>query len=228
MCHTGTPVQIQFSVQCKRTPKETSLTRVNKPKHVKQWRFYAYACVTVKSKTNRSCWILPVLFNLLNSLVFQMVICSHRRNDIVTITWNGKKGLVISRFLKLFVDNTFYHPWKWFQPITGQDTVVIFHEIATVSWFQMKSKTVWFLSWKSDTKIKFPSVKPLNYFKENQKGENDATDAFITKFPPKRLKECSPQSARNSSARAFTHEWSCSIREIFVFKNNFWSGLINM
>ena len=131
-----------------------------------------------------------------------------------------------------WLNTGYYHPWKWFQPITDQITVVIFHEIATVSWFQTKSQTVWFLSWKSDTKIKFSSA--WNHYitsKKSQKGEK-WSDSHIhyTKFPPKRLKECSLQSAGNSSVRAFTHEWSFSARDIFVFKNTFFcSGMmINM
>ena len=67
----------------------------------------------------------------------------------------------------------------------------------------------------------FISVESLYYFKENQKGKNEATDTFITKFPPKRLKECSFQSAGNSSVRAFTRESSISSQEIIVFKNAF-------
>ena len=100
----------------------------------------------------------------------------------------------------------FYHPWKWFQTIIGQITVVIFHEMATVSRFQTKSQTVWFLSWKSATKIKFST--PWNHCitsKKIKRGENEATHAFITNFPPKRLREGSLQSAGNSGVRAFTH-----------------------
>ena len=85
----------------------------------------------------------------------------------------------------------FYHSWKWFQPITDQITVMIFHEITTVSWFQTKSRTVWLFSWKSAAKIKFPSA--CNHCitsKKIKRGESEVTNAFITKFLPKLLKEC--------------------------------------
>ena len=104
-----------------------------------------------------------------------------------------------------------YHPWKWFQPIIRQIAVVIFHEIATVSWFQTKSQTVWFLSWKSTTKIR--SASACNQCIASQKtkrGENEATHVFLTKFPPKLVSWRSGglPSAGNLCARTFTEQRS--------------------
>ena len=55
--------------------------------------------------------------------------------------------------------------------ITGQITVVIFHEIATVSRFQTKSQTVWILSWKSVIKSKI-FISVLSFFQENHSKGN--------------------------------------------------------
>ena len=75
---------------------------------------------------------------------------------------------------------------------------------------------VWFLSRKLATEMLFRSAwNHCITSKKIKMGENEATDTFITKFLQKRLKDCSLKSAGNSSVRAFTHEWSCSSREIF-------------
>ena len=73
------------------------------------------------------------------------------------------------------------------------------------------------ISDESSCKNKFSSVR--YYYITWNKIKRGATDTFITKFPPKGLKKCSLQSAGNSSLFAFTHEWSFSSRERFVFKN---------
>ena len=93
-----------------------------------------------------------------------------------------------------YLDKLAYHPWKWFQPITDQITVMIFHEIATVSWFQTKSPTVWFFSWKSLLQRKSKE--------EKAKWQAHPLQNFCRNFWR------SLQSAGNSSVRAFTHEWS--------------------
>ena len=65
---------------------------------------------------------------------------------------------------------------------------------------QTKSQIVWFLSWKTATKIIFLSAWNHCFIsKKIKRGENEATDTFIAKFPTKRVE--------NSSVPTFTHEW---------------------
>ena len=92
---------------------------------------------------------------------------------------------------------------------------------------ELTDSLVSFLKVSYKTKL-FISVELLYCFKENQKGENEATDTFITKIPPKRLKECSRQSARNSwCVRSRMNEVSqVERREIYFHKYIFWSRMI--
>ena len=98
--------------------------------------------------------------------------------------------------------------------------LVVFQEFATLSWFQTKSQTVRFLSWKSESKNKSFCQRGFNRFL-----------AHSLQIPAKTylLKERRLPSAGNWCVRVFTREWSFSSREIFVFKNTFFSSeMINM
>ena len=78
------------------------------------------------------------------------------------------------------------------------------------------------------------------YYQENSKGPGGGggggggtkqqTFIIITKSPPKRLKECSLQSAVNSSVLAFMYARMKFLKSRDIFFKNafFWSGIIDM
>ena len=121
-----------------------------------------------------------------------------------------------------------YHPWKLFQPITG-------HADYCRDFSRNRDSVKRFLSWKSATKVKFPSAWNHCITKKIQRGRGGGgtkqqTFIIITKSPPKRLKECSLQSAVNSSVLAFMYARMKFLksRDIFFKNSFFWSGIINM
>ena len=127
----------------------------------------------------------------------------------------------------MFSDLFFYHPWKWFQPIIGQITVMIFHEIATVSWFQTKSQTVWFLSWKSTTKIRFASA--CNHCIASQKtkrGENKAHMYSLQNSRQNWSFEGAASPKRGKLVRTYAH-WTALTFSIFEEICLTWSQMNN-
>ena len=79
----------------------------------------------------------------------------------------------------------------------NRDSVVISDEITDSLVSLLK------VSYKNKISI---SMESLYYFKENQKGRKRSERRIRYKIPAKTFKECSLQSAGNSSVRAFTHE----------------------
>ena len=77
----------------------------------------------------------------------------------------GFSGILIGQTKFYLPYFTTYHPWKRFQPITGQITVVIFHEIATVLF------SYFLESHQREIIIKFQKIK---------EGKSGATHAFFT------------------------------------------------
>ena len=83
---------------------------------------------------------------------------------------------------------------------------------------------------KVTCKNKIPISVLLLYSNKIKRGENEATDRFISKFLARLLKEYSLQSVGNSSMHAFMHEWMKfpTLRAFCFQKYNFWSGMKKM